>query len=120
MRASGKLDDYVQGENPPINKLIAKTDITFSNSPIEALNKILKYQFLYLNEVRDINHLERLLSEWFPIYCNQRPNKAGKYILTPYEVYTNVTLDKQELREETIQARKERILYNQSIKCGVC
>lgn len=116
----GELNTYIREEYPPINKLIAKADITFSNSPIEALNKILKYQFLHLTEVRDINHIERLLSEWFPIYNNQRPNRSGKYILTPYEVHNNVSLDREELREETIQARKERILYNQSVNCGVC
>ncbi|WP_246047781.1 hypothetical protein [Leptospira ilyithenensis] len=43
----GELDGWINRSGVAINKIIAQKDVTFSNSQIEALNKIIKYQFLY-------------------------------------------------------------------------
>jgi len=40
-------------ENLKINKVVAQKDVIFSNSIIEAVNKRIKYDFLFTTEIKD-------------------------------------------------------------------
>ena len=55
----GAVDEGNINEEMLINKLIAQKDIVFSNSMIEAVNKRMKYDFLYTREYADIDDLNR-------------------------------------------------------------
>ncbi len=83
-------------------------------------NKIVKYQFLYNIDVKNIEHLQSLLEDWIPIYNNQRPSISGNYLLTPKEVFEGVSIDTDSLKNDFSNAKKERILFNQTNKCEVC
>ncbi len=116
----GCLDDYLNYPDIKIRKLIALKDINYSNSAIEALNKIVKYQRLHLVNVSDIDTLTETLDKWIPVYNNERPNRKGNYLLTPNEIYNGKTIDKTEISNRILKAKAERIAYNKKNSCGVC
>ncbi len=49
------VNDYISSEQVSVQKLIAGKDIRFSNSMIEAQNKIIKYHYLFKHDFRDIH-----------------------------------------------------------------
>jgi len=53
--------------------IIAQKDVVFSNSMIEALNKVIKQQFLYPLHILSRNNLEKILAEIVQIYNYDRP-----------------------------------------------
>jgi hypothetical protein len=116
----GELNTYLQNPDIKLKKLIAYQDIAYSNSAIEAFNKIVKYQELHLKNIPDIDTLERTLSDWIPIFNNQRPNRKGKYLLTPSELYNSNTIDPLRIKKRLDQARIDRIRFNKIYSCGIC
>lgn len=116
----GQVNRIIFDKNLPINKITAGKDVTFSNSPIEALNKIVKYQQLYLLDIPNQEALIQKLTEWIPIYNQERPNRAGRYLLTPQEIYEGVSVDSKLLKKQMKNAKKERISKNKKTSCGVC
>jgi len=44
------VDDYISSEEVSVQKLIAGKDIKFSNSMVEAQNKIIKYYYLFKHD----------------------------------------------------------------------
>jgi putative transposase len=49
-------------EGTPIRKLIAQVDIVFSNSMIEAVNKILKYRYIFRTPIPNLDHLNETIA----------------------------------------------------------
>lgn len=74
-----------------IKKLIARVDVTFSNSMIEAVNKILKYRYLFRTSIPDLERLQDAVSSAVNDY-NARPHYALR-CLTPDEAYRGETFD---------------------------
>jgi len=101
----------------PIRKLIAKVDVTFSNSLIEAVNKILKYQYLFRNPIPDLEHLEAAVREAIDDY-NRRPHAALNG-LTPEQAYSGMVFDRQAYHERILEASRNRRLVN-SRACSPC
>ncbi|WP_061285895.1 DDE-type integrase/transposase/recombinase [Leptospira interrogans] len=116
----GELEKVIFLKNLPINKITAGKEVTFSNSPIEAINKIVKYQRLHCQDILNRETLEKILNEWIPIYNQERPNRAGRYLLTPKEIYDGKTIDSTLLREQSKYAKKQRFHFNRATSCGVC
>jgi hypothetical protein len=112
--------DYLRDPDVRIKKLIAMQDIDYSNSAIKALNKIVKYQDLHLVNIPDVETVELNLNEWIPVYNNERPNRKGCYLMTPFEIYNGKIIDKTSIKKRINQARTERILYNRTHSCGIC
>ncbi len=57
------VDDYINSDEVSVQKLIAGKDIKFSNSIVEAQNKIIKYRYLFKHDFKDIHELRKLL-DW--------------------------------------------------------
>ena len=80
------IDSFLSRDDIPINKVIAQVDVHFSNSMIEAANKLLKYRYLFIQNIPNGDSLRKHLEYFIPIYNDIRPHISlkGK---TPYEAY---------------------------------
>ncbi|TGN08713.1 integrase core domain-containing protein [Leptospira ilyithenensis] len=116
----GELNGWINQSGVAINKIIAQKDVTFSNSQIEALNKIIKYQFLYHQEIHNLQELDEMMKSWISVYNSERPNKVGNYLLTPEEIYNGHNKDSVLSKEESRENRQKRTLENQNFDCGTC
>ena len=96
---------------------LARAGVKFSNSAVEAVNKIIKRN-LRKKLPETIEALILCLEEIINDYNTVRPH--GSILgLTPMECYTseNVNLD---FKEQKLEAKKERITQNRAVNCGVC
>ncbi len=110
---------YLSSLTIPIKHLIAQKDVVFSNSMVEALNKVIKHQFLYHRDLEGRATLEKALTEVIPIYNTERPqwSLGGN---TPFETHTGVEIN---LRRYTGGFEEQRILrlsQNKENACKVC
>ncbi|MBU0927383.1 MAG: DDE-type integrase/transposase/recombinase [Spirochaetes bacterium] len=96
----------------PVKKLIARVDVSFSNSMIEAVNKILKYRYLFRKPIPDLEHLHVAVESAIMDY-NSRPHYALRG-LTPDEAYRGKVFDEAEYRQRIELARQHRLLANRS------
>ena len=110
----GEVSGFV-ADNPNINQLIAQKDIIQSNSMIESVNKHIKYYYLFKNELKDLNETIKYLSTSVPDYNNKPHGRL--YGLTPIEVLNGNDPAKDNYQNDIAEARKKRLLQNQSIEC---
>lgn len=96
----------------------AMIDVDYSNSLIEAHNKIIKYNYLYRMAVRDGAHLQNVLTHIVNDF-NNRPH-VSLHGLTPHEAEQNLTLDKNTLSIYVQQAGLQRRTYNRIHHCDHC
>ncbi len=75
------VDDYINSEEVSVQKLIAGKDIKFSNSIVEAQNKIIKYRYLFKHDFKDIHELNK---SWKPNVSdyNKMSKNHVKYVKT--------------------------------------
>ncbi|MGB5264824.1 MAG: hypothetical protein WBN28_14595 [Lutimonas sp.] len=99
--------------------LIAQKDIQFSNSSIEAFNKIIKHQFLLPKNVSKRKMLEKELNHAIFIYNNIRP-QFGLKGNTPEEVYQGNVLNFEQYKTHFKEHKKQRILQHQKSNCKIC
>ena len=103
-----------------MDKLVALKDILKSNSMTESLNKIIKYDYLYLRNIHDQSELEKILKKIVvPDYNDKRPS-VQLFGLTPAEAYGRKTVNFKKIREKMIDAHYKRISYNQTHACLGC
>ncbi|MDH5382444.1 MAG: integrase core domain-containing protein, partial [Cyclobacteriaceae bacterium] len=77
------VDRFIEGCD--IKKSVALKDIVFSNSMVEAANKLLKYRYLFPKDVMDGMQLRNVLEKSIHDFIEVRPHgKLGG--LTPSEV----------------------------------
>ena len=112
------VDDFINNINiPEITKLLALKEVKFSNSAIEAVNKIIK-RYLRIKLPSTLEELITCLEEIINDYNTVRPH--GSLLgLTPMECYTFKTVN-LDFKNEKIQAKKDRIAQNRAVNCGVC
>jgi transposase InsO family protein len=117
---NSEVEDYIKNLPVPITKLVALKDIQFSNSMVEAVNKIIKYRSLHFTQLEDIKSVHNRLSSFIPEYNDVRPHCALG-ILTPKEVQIEGKIpDKHILKEQYLAAKRARIIENRKYSCGVC
>ena len=112
------IDDLLRKvKNPSITKVIALKDISFSNSSVEAINKIMK-RYLYHYNPTSMRQLNKILNETINDYNNVRPHGSlkGK---TPMECYTKATIN-MDFSSEKTEARTLRVTENRKIRCSEC
>jgi hypothetical protein len=110
------VDDYLYNIKGIIKKLVAQKDITHSNSAIEAINKILKNNYLNKIEIENGQQLLKIIETIIHDYNLLRPHGSLKG-LTPSEVYSGLkTTDILPLANK-IQSRLDRIKENKSTCC---
>lgn len=107
------FEEYVSSTN--FTRLVAQQDIIQSNSNIEALNKIIKYSFLYQREFETPEELKTYLKEVIPKY--QAIPKAVLFGLTPEEVLNGTIPDRQKYKNQITEAKKTRLAENRSTIC---
>ena len=82
---------------------------------IESVNKHIKYYYLFKRDLKDLNDTFRYLSNSVDDY-NDKPH--GKlYGLTTNEVLNGNDPAKDNYQNDIAEARKKRLLQNQSIEC---
>jgi len=98
-----------------ITKLIAQKDIIQSNSMVEAINKHMKYYYLFKKHIKDITALINCLIFSVADY-NNKPH-GSIYGFTPNEVVNGEIPDNSVYQNSKIEAKKQRLLLNQITKC---
>ncbi len=81
----------------------------------ETVNKHIKYYYLFKNELKDLNDTFKYLSMSVPDY-NKKPH-GSLYGLTPNEVLNGNEPAKDNYQNDIAEARKKRLLQNQSKEC---
>jgi len=111
------IDCLLQQEG--IMKFIAQRDVTFSNSIVEALIKIIKNNYLHQMVITSISELTTALDFSVNDYNNKRPHHTLKG-LTPKEVFSGKTIDKCLQHAQTKAAQAKRLEENRKNRCNDC
>jgi transposase InsO family protein len=104
-------------QHPEITKIIALKDIAFSNSPIEAVHKIMK-GYLRIQNPQNDEQLELCLSKNVYDYNCIRPY-GGLKGMTPMEVYSK-HIPVLDFAQQTALAKMKRIQQNRIYSCQQC
>ena len=103
-----------------LRRLLAMTDITFSNSLIESWWRTLKHQWLYLNTLDTLGRLENLIAFYVQEHNTRLPHSAFRG-QTPDEVYFGTGNHiPQELETGRKDARQSRLEVNRNKSCPRC
>jgi putative transposase len=116
---NNQVVDLVTESHIKITHLIAQKDIQFSNSSIEAFNKIIKHQFLLPLKVSNGKMLRMELDKAIFIYNNIRP-QFGLKGNTPEEAYQGNSISFEQYKSHFKEHKKIRVLQNKGNKCKVC
>ena len=112
-----ELDEFIKKPDTLLEKIIAQIDIKQSNSMVEYVNKILKYEKLYRLKTSDEKHVTKIMSEFVNNYNNERPCNVLNG-MTPEEAYKTGVIVKPDYSEEVKKTKKMRILINRQSKCN--
>jgi len=113
----GAVLDFLDEPDIGLEKIIARKDIVFSNSMVEAANKKLKYQHLFVRHLRDYDDTKKYLEKVIPRYYN---TPSGIHFgLTPKEVFEGAIPDKTHYKDNINNALKKRVEENRSRSCQI-
>jgi putative transposase len=103
----------------PIKHIIAQRDVIYSNSMIEALNKIIKHQFLHHRNISSGKTLLKILTESVIIYNKTRPQKSlgGN---TPFETFNGIPINFSKYTKRFTEQKILRITQNKQSNCTNC
>lgn len=113
------MDRFITNETEGFSSVIAQRDIPFSNSLIEAQNKLFKYRYLFRQEYNNEDELRSVFENDVSDYNFQRPHVSLKG-LTPFEAYSGSLILKSDWSEYIQQARRNRIIENREQICEIC
>jgi len=103
-----------------LRRLLAQTDISYSNSLIESWWRSLKHQWLFLNTLDTISAVKKLVSFFVEQHNTHLPHSAF-HGQTPDEMYFGTG---SHIPDELNTARKEalesRMAVNRSVSCPIC
>lgn len=103
-----------------LKRLLAQTEIQFSNSLIESWWRVLKHQWLYLNTLDTVASLRKLVDFYVEQHNSQLPHSAFRG-QTPDEMYFGTGAEiPQKLEAAKIAARASRMEANRAQSCRVC
>ena len=103
-----------------LKRLLAMTEITYSNSMIESWWPSLKHQWLYLNTLDTVSTLEKLITFYVNVHNTRLPHSVFRG-QTPDEMYFKTGNDiPAELEASRISARQSRMEINRSTSCRIC
>ena len=112
------VDELVDGGL--LKRVLAQTDITFSNSLIESWWRVLKHQWLFLNTLDTVSALKRLVAFYVQEHNTRLPHSAFRG-QTPDEMYfgTGKSVPKR-LKTAREAARQARMETNRTTSCQTC
>ena len=103
-----------------LRRLLAQTDISYSNSLIESWWRSLKHQWLFLNTLDTISAVKKLVSFYVEQHNRHLPHSAF-HGQTPDEMYfgtgSHIPDDLNTARKQALEAR---MAVNRSVSCPVC
>ncbi len=113
------IDEFIsEVSGHKITKIRALKDIRFSNSPVEAIHRIMKGRYLRNREFVSIEGFTDFLNWAVTDYNNVRPHYRRKPF-TPEEVYFKKSLDFN-VHTRIRKAIKKRINRNRCSTCTAC
>ncbi|PJZ71481.1 transposase [Leptospira perolatii] len=115
---AGAVNNFLLEPGVSIRKLTAQVDIIFSNSMIEAVNKKMKYEFLFPSKPFSIQDVQKTLEKAVPEF-NSRPNGV-LFGFTPNEVLAGAIPDKFRFSTQIKDAATKRVQVNQNNHCHEC
>lgn len=115
---AGEVDVFLRRPGLLIQKLIAQIDIIFSNSMIEAVNKKMKYEFLFPKKLFSFQDVIKTLELAVPEY-NARPSGV-LFGYSPKEVLNGAIPDPLRFAEPIKQAASKRPKINKQYLCRDC
>jgi hypothetical protein len=123
------IDAGVENINKAVMKLVsddilklilAQTDLSFSNSMIEAFWRVMIHQWLFLNQLDNITTLRRLVEFYVNQYNSLIPHSAFQG-QTPDEMYFQTGDDvPMQLEAARLKARQARMEENHRLNCDSC
>ena len=123
--ANGGVENFNAGvdhliKSGLLRRLLAMTEISFSNSMIESWWRALKHQWLYLNSLDSIPTIERLAAFYVQEHNTRLPHSAFRG-QTPDEMYFGTAEHiPAELGAEKRAARQARLEANRQATCATC
>ena len=103
-----------------LRRLLAMTEISFSNSLIESWWRTLKHQWLYLNTLDTVSTLEQLVAFYVDEHNMGLPHSAFRG-QTPDEMYFGTGSPiPDELEAARTAARQSRMAVNRTTSCPTC
>ena len=110
---------FINRPTIPIEHIIAQKDVAFSNSMVEALNKIIKHQFLFPKVIDNRTQLEKKLAECVPVYNTIRPQMSlgGN---TPQETFKGLSIDFSRYSQSFNKQSVYRRVQNKGNDCKKC
>jgi len=123
------VDGSVENFNSAVDKLVesgmlkrvlAQTEINFSNSLIESWWRVVKHQWLYLNTLDTVTTVRNLVAFYIDQHNRHFPHSAFRG-QTPDEMYfgTGGAIAKQ-LEASRIAARQSPVEANRAQTCRTC
>jgi len=94
-------------------------DVHFSNSMVEAVNKVVKYRYLFPQKIPDGASLVEIAASAMADYNDRRPHGSLDG-LTPTEAYQGIDKETMRTSEKLKAAQKERIEQNRRARCSRC
>ena len=105
---NGPVDELVN--SGLLHRVLAGTEITYSNSMIESWWRVLKHQWLYLNTLDTVNAVQNLVAFYVQEHNSRLPHSAFRG-QTPEEVYfktgDKIPPELEVARQKARQARAE-------------
>jgi len=103
-----------------LRRVLAQVEVTYSNSIIEAWWRSLKHQWLYLNTLDTMAHLQALIAFFVEEHNAKMPHSAfaGQ---TPDKMYLGTAKNlPDELVVARAKARERRLAVNRAVSCHRC
>lgn len=113
------VSGFISTSEIPIRHIIAQKDVVFSNSMVEALNKVIKHQFLYPKEIATEKQLANCLDQVVSVYNTVRPqmNLGGN---TPKETFYGRSIDISRYTHGFKEQKALRNQLNRKNRCYAC
>ncbi|MFD0797315.1 transposase [Maribacter chungangensis] len=113
------LSNFIDSPIIPIIHIIAQKDVVYSNSMVEALNKVIKHQFLFPKDIINANQLETILKQSVVSYNTLRPQKSlgGN---TPLETFKGKSVDITKYCQNFHAQKSLRQEMNRKNTCKLC
>ena len=113
------VEAFVDQHPEKLIKKVAFRDMLKSNSMIEAVNRVLKYNYLFWKPVYDIKDVIKVMRLAVLDYDAMRPHGALGGLL-PLEAYFGQTINKAGNHRLMKQAMKDRLKWNHNHTCERC
>ena len=115
---NGAVDELIA--SGLLSRVLAQTEITFSNSMIESWWRVLKHQWLFLNTLDSVRTVEKLVAFYVQEHNSRLPHSAFRG-QTPDEMYFgtggSIPTELEAARQLARQARAEA---NRKRTCSEC